>query len=358
MPMDGPAVLRWCRNRPGAAEELPFGPDTLVFKVGGKVFAIAPASPEPETVSLKCDPDRAELMRAQHPAIAPGYHLNKRHWNTVRLDGSLAPDLVEELLDHSYALVVASLPRRARTGLEAEAALLRGRELVERAAFHTGDLDVAEAALTVARKLAESSGDSATLAGALDQLGLARHWRNLELRRPDGTVDGDPGVVDDELALFEAGLALRRRLEDAAGVAESTFHVGLVHQLFTGRWDLAEERFLEARGLAEASGDALLRSEVHRHLGAVRWHARDMDAAIHELTVSLELRRSAGQADWLPGGYLALGTALLDAGRRAEGIDNLRRGVELAGQAGIRDFMVAPARRALARAMEEQEEAS
>jgi predicted DNA-binding protein (MmcQ/YjbR family) len=131
--MDGPAVLQWCRTRPGAAEELPFGPDTLVFKVGGRIFAITQAVPDPESVSLKCDPDRAELMRAHHPAIAPGYHLNKRHWNTVRLDGSLVPDLVEELLDHSYGLVVASLPRRERAVLQAEAALQRGRELPERA---------------------------------------------------------------------------------------------------------------------------------------------------------------------------------------------------------------------------------
>src|SRR6266536_2869497 len=230
--MDGAAALEWCRSRPGAYEELPFGPDTLVFKVGGRIFAITEARPDPPSISLKCDPDRAELMRAQHPAISAGYHLNKRHWNTLQLDGSLPPDLVEELLDHSFTLVVASLPRRVRGPLQARAALARGREMVERAAFHTGDFDAAQAMLAEARTGAEAAGDQATLAGALDQLGLVRHWRNLELRRPDGTLDGDPAVVEEELALLERGLALRRELGDALAVAESVFHVGLVHQLF------------------------------------------------------------------------------------------------------------------------------
>ncbi len=116
-------MLDWCRRRPGAAEELPFGPDTLVFKVGRKIFAIAPAVPDPEHVSLKCEPHFAEHLRAEHPtAITPGYHLNKRHWNTVRLDGGLPDGLVEELLGHSYTLVVDSLPKRERDELQARAA--------------------------------------------------------------------------------------------------------------------------------------------------------------------------------------------------------------------------------------------
>jgi predicted DNA-binding protein (MmcQ/YjbR family) len=126
--MDGAAALEWCRSRLGAMEELPFGPDTLVFKVGGRIFAITEARPDPPTISLKCDPDRAELMRAHHRAITPGYHLNKRHWNTLRLDGSLPPDLVEELLDHSYTLVVASLPRQVRGPLQERAALVDEEE--------------------------------------------------------------------------------------------------------------------------------------------------------------------------------------------------------------------------------------
>jgi predicted DNA-binding protein (MmcQ/YjbR family) len=115
--MDGRAVLQWCQTRPGATEERPFGPDTLVFKVGGKMFAATQAAPDPATINLKCDPRWAEHLRSQHSAIAPGYHMSKRHWNTVRLDGSLPSDLVEELLGHSYTLVVDSLPRRLRDSL-------------------------------------------------------------------------------------------------------------------------------------------------------------------------------------------------------------------------------------------------
>ncbi|HEY4027734.1 MAG TPA: MmcQ/YjbR family DNA-binding protein [Candidatus Dormibacteraeota bacterium] len=357
--MDGLAVLEWCRARPGATEELPFGPDTLVFKVGGRIFAITEARPDPTTVSLKCDPDRAELMRAQHGAVTPGYHLNKRHWNTVRLDGSLPPDLVEELLDHSYMLILDGLPRSARSALRAQAALLRGRELLERAAFRTGDFDAAEAELATARDIAEAAGDQATLAGALDQLGTVRHWRNLESRRPDGggRAGADHAAVDEELDLVEGALALRRRLGDDAGIAESAFHAGLVHQLFTGRWDLAEELFQEAHTLAGASGDPLLRSEVHRHLGAVRWHARDFDGALRELTISLELRESGGMTDRVPSALIAMGQVGLDAGRRSEGIDHLRRGVEMAERIGLRELLVAPARRALAEALAAEEEA-
>ena len=114
-------MLAWCRARPGASEELPFGPDTLVFKVGGKMFAVLPATADPDRVSLKCEPRFAEHLRAQHRAIAPGYHLNKRHWNTVRLDGSLPAELVEELLGHSYTLVVDGLPRQRREALRRQA---------------------------------------------------------------------------------------------------------------------------------------------------------------------------------------------------------------------------------------------
>jgi predicted DNA-binding protein (MmcQ/YjbR family) len=102
-------------------EEWPFGPDARVFKVGGRLFAITESSDDPSTVSLKCDPHFAEHLRSQHPAIAPGYHLNKRHWNTVRLDGTLPEGLVEELLGHSYTLVVDGLPRALREEVRAAA---------------------------------------------------------------------------------------------------------------------------------------------------------------------------------------------------------------------------------------------
>ena len=117
--MEGRAVLEWCRARPGVSEELPFGPHTRVFKVGGKIFAITQAVDDPRDVSLKCDPLFAEHLRAEHAAVVPGYHLNKRYWNTVLLDGSLPAELVEDLLGHSYTLVVDGLPRRVREDLRA-----------------------------------------------------------------------------------------------------------------------------------------------------------------------------------------------------------------------------------------------
>ncbi len=101
-----------CLAMPGAVEEYPFGPATTVFKVGGKIFAIASLAGEPLTVSLKCEPELSEMLRAGHDSIVPGYHLNKRHWITVTL-GSDAPDaLVRDLVEDSYDLV---RPRRKET---------------------------------------------------------------------------------------------------------------------------------------------------------------------------------------------------------------------------------------------------
>ena len=106
-----------CMGFTGAEETYPFGPSTTVFKVHGKIFAIAALDGEPPSVSLKCEPELAEQLRADHAAITPGYHLNKRHWNTVRVDGSLPERLVRDMVEDSYDLVVAALPRRAREAL-------------------------------------------------------------------------------------------------------------------------------------------------------------------------------------------------------------------------------------------------
>lgn len=93
---------------------MPFGPDVLVYKVGGKAFALTVPDQFPSRMNLKCDPERAIALREEYEAIVPGYHMNKRHWNTLMLDGSLPSKLVRELIDHSYDLVVAGLPRAAR----------------------------------------------------------------------------------------------------------------------------------------------------------------------------------------------------------------------------------------------------
>lgn len=103
--------------RPGAYEDYPFGPDPLVLKVGGKMFALVSLGAAPLRLALKCDPDHAELLRAAYPAIQPGYHLNKRHWNTITLDGSVPAETLEALIGESYDLVVRGLPRAVRREL-------------------------------------------------------------------------------------------------------------------------------------------------------------------------------------------------------------------------------------------------
>ncbi|MFI9455575.1 MmcQ/YjbR family DNA-binding protein [Amycolatopsis sp. NPDC052450] len=114
-----PAALRKiCLGFPGAREEFPFGADISVFKVAGKIFALGPLKAKPLRISLKCEPDLAVRLRAEHPAIVPGYHLNKQHWNTVELDGSLTGDFVRELVEDSYDLVVAGLPKREQEKLD------------------------------------------------------------------------------------------------------------------------------------------------------------------------------------------------------------------------------------------------
>ncbi|HEY8961948.1 MAG TPA: MmcQ/YjbR family DNA-binding protein [Luteolibacter sp.] len=103
--MDLPDFIAHCLSKPGAEETTPFGPDTLVYKVGGKIFALTSPDEFPPRVNLKCDPERAMELRDRHEAITPGYHMNKRHWNTLVLDGSLPDVLIRDLIDHSYQLV-------------------------------------------------------------------------------------------------------------------------------------------------------------------------------------------------------------------------------------------------------------
>ena len=112
--MDLPDAISHFLSKSGAEETTPFGPDVLVYKVGGKVFALTDPAQFPARINLKCDPERAVILRDEHESIIPGYHMNKRHWNTLVLDGSLSTKLVKELIDHSYDLVVASLPKSKR----------------------------------------------------------------------------------------------------------------------------------------------------------------------------------------------------------------------------------------------------
>lgn len=122
--MKATALRKLCLGFNGAGETYPFGPETAVFKVEGKIFAISPLRAEPLRVSLKCEPGLAEQLRAAHPEVTPGYHLNKRHWNTVALDGDLDDRMVHDMVEDSYDLIVAALPRakRLRLGWEPESA--------------------------------------------------------------------------------------------------------------------------------------------------------------------------------------------------------------------------------------------
>ncbi len=115
--MDGDALRELCLSFRGAEETYPFGFETSVFKVAKKMFALARCSAEPLSVSLKCEPLLAQQLRAAQPAITAGYHLNKRHWNTVLIDGSLSDPLIADMIEDSYDLVVSALPRARRRAL-------------------------------------------------------------------------------------------------------------------------------------------------------------------------------------------------------------------------------------------------
>jgi predicted DNA-binding protein (MmcQ/YjbR family) len=106
-----------CMGFSGAEETYPFGPRTTVFKVRGKIFAIASLDADPPSISLKCEPDLAVQLRNDHAAITPGYHLNKLHWNTVVHDGSVPEQLLRDMVEDSYDLIVSALPKRVQTEL-------------------------------------------------------------------------------------------------------------------------------------------------------------------------------------------------------------------------------------------------
>lgn len=107
----------YCAKKAGVTWDTPFGPDVLVFRVVGKMFALAPIGVF-DTLNLKCDPERAVELRERYEGITPGYHMNKQHWNTVDVTGSVPEKLIRELVDHSYELVKASLPKKVREGME------------------------------------------------------------------------------------------------------------------------------------------------------------------------------------------------------------------------------------------------
>lgn len=117
--MDLETLRRDLLARPGTTEETPFGPEALVYKVAGKMFALVAWDEDPLHLTVKCDPDQAMFLRDLYPAVRPGYHMNKVHWNTITLDGSIADEELRGMIDDSYALVVKSLTRTQRAELDA-----------------------------------------------------------------------------------------------------------------------------------------------------------------------------------------------------------------------------------------------
>ena len=113
------AFRDYCLAKPGVEETFPFGPETLVYKVGGKVFAITGLDAPDFRVNLKCDPGYALELREQHPQIIPGWHMNKRHWNTVYFEDGLPESLLRSLIDQSYDLIFNALPLKMQKAIRA-----------------------------------------------------------------------------------------------------------------------------------------------------------------------------------------------------------------------------------------------
>ena len=111
------AFRDYCLGKQAVTEDTPFGPEHLVFKIGGKMFALLTLEEIPATANLKCDPDLALELRDRYEQVQPGYHMNKKHWNTVEIAGGIPAGELRKMIDHSYDLVVQSLSRKARAAL-------------------------------------------------------------------------------------------------------------------------------------------------------------------------------------------------------------------------------------------------
>ena len=116
--MDLAKFREYCLSKSRATEGTPFGPDTLVFKVDGKIFAITSLDEIPPRANLKCDPDLALELRDRYEQVSPGYHMNKKHWNTVEIESGIPITELRKMIDHSYELVTKSLPKARRKKLE------------------------------------------------------------------------------------------------------------------------------------------------------------------------------------------------------------------------------------------------
>jgi predicted DNA-binding protein (MmcQ/YjbR family) len=109
--MDIEALRTYCLNKPGVTEDMPFGDTVLALRLKGKIFLLVPLDTIGLQMNLKCDPEKAQELRATYSAVVPGYHMNKTHWNTVYVDGSFSDAELIEWIDHSYELIKKSLPK-------------------------------------------------------------------------------------------------------------------------------------------------------------------------------------------------------------------------------------------------------
>ncbi len=107
-------LTEYCLAKKGVTESFPFGGDTLVFKVMDKIFALTGMDESPCKVNLKCDPEWTLTLREEHEDIQPGYHMNKKHWNTVNIEGALSDGFILKLVDHSYDLVISTLSSKVK----------------------------------------------------------------------------------------------------------------------------------------------------------------------------------------------------------------------------------------------------
>src|SRR3989440_9745348 len=120
--MDAVEFREYCLTKPNAIEGTPFGETVLVFKVAGKMFALMSLDEVPATINLKCDPDLALELRDRYEQVRPGYHMNKKHWNTVEIEGGIPETELRKMIDHSYDLGVQSLSRASRSTIPHAAA--------------------------------------------------------------------------------------------------------------------------------------------------------------------------------------------------------------------------------------------
>lgn len=111
-------LRNYCISKNWVEEGFPFGPDVLVFKAMGKMFLLCPLNTDSLQFNIKCNPEHIQEIREQYSAVQPGYHMNKKHWNTVVVDGSISKNLLEEWIDESYELVILSVPKKTRQQFE------------------------------------------------------------------------------------------------------------------------------------------------------------------------------------------------------------------------------------------------